>query len=830
MHIQTIEVAGVGPLFNERFDLSPAGKNLVLGPNECGKSTLCGVIISIVYGFSTRREAQRSQTRGGGNRFEGTATITSGMFTYIITRDFNSDQVVVTRKAAESDPQEIFNGDANPRGRTEEIKEYQRILREEIGFPSEGVLRNSAFVGQLDIDIQLDDELRRQISGAGQADYKKAREVLREQYYHLTRYPLPGDGARRNDRKVEQLSEEISGLEFEYRRAIEDSAELSRLREVVEESKASLDQVSPEANRKRQDITSLGKYLDFAERYKSLQQQELLQETQQKQVGKLKERVEYLAAEMKAERYIPFRELDAINLGLMKQYLNSDAEETLSRIDQIQQEEVRLQAAISEERFNALREAPEDTGKQLSSLRILKGDIEKLEQDVTAQGKKISTPERMSIWLIPTGLFVIAGVIGGILGAVVASSLNFAALGGVLAGAGLLGTAAGLVGIMIAMWLRKKPGAKAPELIAAETRLEDTKKELLAVKESVNAVLESSGDRVTVDVLLERWENLQTLRSALERQSREREVLEDRSILKTRENAILKNILEDAPSHVLKERLMDYEALAAEHKTNQETLDNLSQGSNDDTPGSGDLARQLRELLRQLSAIEDHYPTFQAFRDDPAAGVDRLENSKRELSQLASRLDDLNDQVHAAEIAIAGFRRSSNVSPAWIEEQVDLKKEELSRCQLQRDALSIAIQTLDDSIKEYEEEYLSRISSKTGEYFGLFTRDRYSGVEIETGETIKVQAREGEIFDEDSLSTGARDQLYLALRLAIADLLSDETQLPLILDDSFVNFDKNRLTAALEAISKISAVRQVVLLTHDAAYVDWADRVITFDA
>ena len=432
--------------------------------------------------------------------------------------------------------------------------------------------------------------------------------------------------------------------------------------------------------------------------------------------------------------------------------------------------------------------------------------------------------------MIPIGLFVIFGVIGGVLGVIMASLLNFAgSLGGVVVGAGLLSTAAGLVGIMIAVWLRKKPGAKNPELIAAETRLEDAKKELDSVKERVNAILVTSGGKVTVDFLLERWESLQAHRRDLERLSRERGVLEDRKILKTREDPQLTNILDAASPEVLKERLIDYEALAAELKTKQDTLDNLSQEQNDDTQGSGDLSRQMRELLLQMSAIQEQYPTFQSFRDDPTAGVERLENLKRELSQLEGQHDELNGQVRQAELALAGFRSSSSVSPVWVEEQVELKKEELSRCQLQRDALALAIQTLDESIEEYEEEYLSRISLKTGEYFSLFTQNRYSGVDIETGETITVQTRDGEVFVVESLSTGAKDQLYLALRLAISDLLSAETQIPLILDDSFVNFDKNRLNIALEAISEISRVRQVVLLTHDEAYVDWADKVITFD-
>jgi uncharacterized protein YhaN len=827
MHIQTVEVVGVGPLLNNSIELSPEGKNLILGPNECGKSTLCGAFISIVYGFSTRKEAEHSHTKGGGDRFEGKAIITSGGFTYTISRDFNSDQVIVTRKTAESDPEEIFNGDANPRSRTEEIREYQRVLREEIGFPLEGVFRNSAFVGQLDVDIELDDELRRQISGAGQADYKKARKVMSEQYYALTRDPLPGDGARRTDRRIEQLTQEISNLEFEFQKTNDDSAELSRLRQVVAENKSSLSEMSPKADRKRQDVGALQKYLRFAENDKGLQQQGQIQADHQNQINRLQERIDSLLDELNAPRFNQFKELEANNLALLKQYLNSDVEETITRIDQIKQDEARLQAAIDDKRFNTFRDAPENTGEQLSSLRTLKSDLEKLEQEVNYQRKKVSAPERLSLWLIPVVLVVIAGGLGGVLGTMLFPSLGFIS---VFAGAVLFGVSAGLVGAVIVIWLRKRPGSKEPELIAAETRLEDTKNKFDTVRGRLNTVLESAGEGVTIEVLMERWESLQTHREEMESLSSERAVLEDLNILKVRDKPQLKHIFNEASSEVLKERLNDFETMTAELKAKQDTFDNLAQEQNNDTHANGDLSRQMRELLLQMDALEEHYPTFQAYRDDPSSGVERLENMNHDLSLLEGEITKLSGQVHQAEIALASFHSSSNMSLAWVEEQIDLKKEELIRCQLQRDALNLTIQTLDESIEEYQEEYLLRISLKTGEYFNLFTQGRYTGVEIGTGEAITVQIQDDEEFEVDSLSTGAKDQLYLAMRLAIADLLSAETQLPLILDDSFVNFDINRLSAALEAISKISRERQVILLTHDAAYVDWADRVITFDA
>ena len=67
------------------------------------------------------------------------------------------------------------------------------------------------------------------------------------------------------------------------------------------------------------------------------------------------------------------------------------------------------------------------------------------------------------------------------------------------------------------------------------------------------------------------------------------------------------------------------------------------------------------------------------------------------------------------------------------------------------------------------------------------------------------------------LSQGAADQLYLAVRLAICQLvLPPEKHIPLILDDVFASFDDQRLAAALEWLFQESQNRQILLFTcHD---------------
>jgi len=75
------------------------------------------------------------------------------------------------------------------------------------------------------------------------------------------------------------------------------------------------------------------------------------------------------------------------------------------------------------------------------------------------------------------------------------------------------------------------------------------------------------------------------------------------------------------------------------------------------------------------------------------------------------------------------------------------------------------------------------------------------------------------------LSRGTVDQLYLAARLALLDLLYRDAKPPLLLDDPFVKFDPDRREQAIALCKEIAQNHQVLFFTcHDGynAAADWA--------
>jgi len=127
-------------------------------------------------------------------------------------------------------------------------------------------------------------------------------------------------------------------------------------------------------------------------------------------------------------------------------------------------------------------------------------------------------------------------------------------------------------------------------------------------------------------------------------------------------------------------------------------------------------------------------------------------------------------------------------------------------------AVTVAQQTLTDATNALQRRFAPRISRRAQELFSRLTGSRYDRLTL--GEDLSLQAgASGENTLRSALwrSEGTADQLYLALRLAVAEELTPEA--PMILDDALVRFDDERLTAALRILKEEAESRQVILFT-----------------
>ena len=127
-------------------------------------------------------------------------------------------------------------------------------------------------------------------------------------------------------------------------------------------------------------------------------------------------------------------------------------------------------------------------------------------------------------------------------------------------------------------------------------------------------------------------------------------------------------------------------------------------------------------------------------------------------------------------------------------------------------ALTIAQETLMDARAELQRRFAPRITKRAQGIMSRMTSGRYHSLTM--SEDFSLQAGAGlEDTLHDALwrSDGTMDQLYLALRLAVAEELTP--QAPLVLDDVLVRFDDKRMAAAVEILRQMGQDRQILLFT-----------------
>ncbi len=184
---------------------------------------------------------------------------------------------------------------------------------------------------------------------------------------------------------------------------------------------------------------------------------------------------------------------------------------------------------------------------------------------------------------------------------------------------------------------------------------------------------------------------------------------------------------------------------------------------------------------------------------------ERLETDRNECNKRVGGLNQQIEQLAKNDDAAESMQRLQNSRS----ELADLSQQWL----VQRTAIVIAERAMALFAEENEPELL-RLSRR---FLAELTGGRYTSIEHEAGGKFSVRASSGQAFAPDRLSSGTREQLYLALRMAyITHHSTDNEPLPVLMDDCFVNFDDQRLRHALTAISNWSDdIQTVVFSCHE---------------
>lgn len=121
---------------------------------------------------------------------------------------------------------------------------------------------------------------------------------------------------------------------------------------------------------------------------------------------------------------------------------------------------------------------------------------------------------------------------------------------------------------------------------------------------------------------------------------------------------------------------------------------------------------------------------------------------------------------------------------------------------------------LDSMRQQYEKERQPETLLLAATYLQRLTGGHYQRIWTPlTEDVLYVDDQEGQSHTSEQLSSGTREQLFLALRLSLVTCYGRRgIHLPIVLDDVFVNFDAERTRAAAELVKEFAASGHQVLV------------------
>ncbi|EAD7213263.1 hypothetical protein CGD15_02125 [Listeria monocytogenes] len=124
----------------------------------------------------------------------------------------------------------------------------------------------------------------------------------------------------------------------------------------------------------------------------------------------------------------------------------------------------------------------------------------------------------------------------------------------------------------------------------------------------------------------------------------------------------------------------------------------------------------------------------------------------------------------------------------------------------------LALQMLQNTMQQLQEGKLPKTLKLASEYFNHLTSGNYKKVYLQDNR-LQVESKDSIPFFPEELSQATKEQLYLAIRFALIDVIHKDFPLPIIIDDGFVHFDSSRMGQMMQLLQKRKSENQVIFFT-----------------
>jgi uncharacterized protein YhaN len=231
-----------------------------------------------------------------------------------------------------------------------------------------------------------------------------------------------------------------------------------------------------------------------------------------------------------------------------------------------------------------------------------------------------------------------------------------------------------------------------------------------------------------------------------------------------------------------------------------------------DTRATAEALDALR--VAEAAIASDREARIRAAHEAQTAALRSYEGAARAAAEARAQLEE---------------RMRGLLSVAETEETLAMAEAELARVEELERVLELTRSFLLRAQERVHRSVAPRLATQVSGWLPRVTDGRYVQALVDPSTlAVGVRATSGPWREAALLSHGTAEQVYLLLRVALADQLTRSGEVcPLILDDPTPHFDAERTVAVLDLLLQLAESRQVILFSQETEVLAWAERHLT---
>lgn len=223
------------------------------------------------------------------------------------------------------------------------------------------------------------------------------------------------------------------------------------------------------------------------------------------------------------------------------------------------------------------------------------------------------------------------------------------------------------------------------------------------------------------------------------------------------------------------------------------------------------ILKEKEKIEEVLVILKKQDLTYEENLMNDDVDLDALDIEKEE-DRLYSILEDINtskDKIASSERSLVTIEDKISNELDILDRKNQLESR-LSDIKRQKEAIRLAIATIKEICKENEGEF-GKINQRVNDLVRILSKDKYESIIFDKDLNPQIKSKDSYYLDLDQLSKGFMDQLYFALKLS----LNDEafSKIFMVLDDSLITYDIERLRSAILFLLDTSEDRQIIYFT-----------------